>query len=82
MNDDALRLLDALRSGGHAVYSRSVANLDEIGSALSEEIWDVVLLSCVLPNLSAVDLIPVIQSKVSSLPIVLTIDRGKPWRSA
>lgn len=73
---DALRLLDALRSGGHAVYSRSVANLDEIGSALSEEIWDVVLLSCVLPNLSAVDLIPVIQSKVSSLPIVLTIDRG------
>lgn len=73
---DALRLLDALRGGGHAVYSLRAAKPSEIETALREESWDVVLLSCVLPDLSPADLIDQICQHDPSVPIVLTLERN------
>ncbi len=40
----AERLLDALREGGHVVYSRQVATRPDIAEALREESWDIILL--------------------------------------
>ena len=73
---DALRLLDALRGGGHAVYSSRVSSAEEIEAALHEESWDVVLLSCVLPDLSPIDLIDLIRQRAPEVPVVLTIERN------
>lgn len=71
---DALRLLDALRGGGHAVYSLCVSQLGEVETALRQESWDVVLLSCVIPDVPAADIIDLVQQKTPELPIVLTIE--------
>jgi diguanylate cyclase (GGDEF)-like protein len=73
---DALRLLDALRGGGHAVYSLCVAKLDEIQAALHEESWDVVLLSCVLPDILPADMIDLVRQRNPDVPVVLTIERN------
>lgn len=71
----AERLLDALRDGGHALYSRQVASRQEIAEALREEAWDVILLSCALVDLAAVDALHQLSAHAQSTPIILTIDR-------
>lgn len=71
----AERLLDALRDGGHALYSRQVASRQEIAEALREEAWDVILLSCALVDLAAVDALHLLSAHAQSTPIILTIDR-------
>ena len=72
----AERLLDALRDGGHVVYSRRVASGPEIAVALREESWDIILLSCALADLPAIDALEIINEQVVAPPVILTIERG------
>ena len=72
----AERLLEALRDGGHVVYSRRVSTRLEVAAVLLEESWDVILLSGSLTELKAVDAIDLINEQGSSAPIILTIERG------
>jgi diguanylate cyclase (GGDEF)-like protein/PAS domain S-box-containing protein len=71
----AERLLDALRDGGHSLYSLQVASREEIAEALREEAWDVILLSCALIDLPAVDALHLLSTQATTIPIILTIDR-------
>jgi len=71
----AERLLDALHDGGHVVYSRQVANHQEIAGALREEAWDVILLSCALAELPALDVLHLLSEQTVEIPVILTIDR-------
>ena len=73
----AERLLDALRDGGHALYSRQVASREEIAEALREEAWDVILLSCALIDLPAVDALHLLSTQATTIPIFLTNDRAR-----
>lgn len=51
---DGQRLLEALRSGGHVIYSRLVAtHQGDVTEALKAEQWDVILLRTSLPDLPA-----------------------------
>jgi PAS domain S-box-containing protein len=72
----AERLLDALRDGGHVVYSRQVASRPEIVEALREESWDIILLSCALADLPAIDALEMINEQAVAIPVILTIERG------
>ena len=72
----AERLLDALRDGGHVVYSRLVATRPDIAEALREESWDIILLSCALADLPAIDALDLINAQAASTPIILTVERG------
>lgn len=72
----AERLLDALRDGGHVVYSRLVATRPDIAEALREESWDIILLSCALADLPAIDVLDLINAQAASTPIILTVERG------
>lgn len=71
----AERLLSALRDGGHTLYSRRAASRQEIAELLSEEAWDVILLSCALVDLPAVDALHLLSTLAARIPIILTIDR-------
>lgn len=71
----AERLLSALRDGGHTLYSRRVANRQDIADSLAEEAWDVILLSCALVDLPAVDALHLLSMLAARIPIILTIDR-------
>lgn len=73
---DCLRLLDALRGGGHVIYSRRHVLRDEIENALQEEAWDVLLLACLVPDLLPADVVDLVQEIAPGLPVVLTIERG------
>ncbi len=72
----AERLLEALRDGGHVVYSRQVATRPELAAVLLEESWDVILLSCSLTGLPALEAIDLINEQGSAAPIILTVERG------
>lgn len=72
----AERLLEALRDGGHVVYSRQVASRLEIAEVLREEVWDVILLSCALLDLPAVDALDLISEQAAGTPVILTVERG------
>lgn len=74
---DAQRLLDALRGGGHAVYSRQAALRSEIDEALSGEAWDIALLSCALPDIEPVEVLDLVAEQAPGLPVVLAIARGQ-----
>lgn len=73
---DCLRLLDALRGGGHVIYSRRHVLREEIENALQEEAWDVLLLACLVPDLLPADVVDLVQEIAPGLPVVLTIERG------
>ena len=73
---DAQRLLEALHGGGHAVYSRRLSLRAELEAALRDESWDVVLLSCVLPDLTTGDAVDLIGNMSSGLPVILAVERG------
>lgn len=73
---DAQRLLDALSGGGRVVYSRQLTLRVEVESALRDEDWDVVLLSCALPDLPPTEAVDLLQELAPTVPVVLTIERG------
>ena len=73
--DDTRRMLNALRNGGHAVYSQRLETALEIETALRAERWDVVLLSCGLPHLPPSAGVELIRRISPDVPLVLTIDR-------
>ena len=75
----AERLLEALRDGGHVVYSRQVATLPEVAAMLREEAWDVILLSCNLAELPAIEVIDLIIEHGTKAPIILTVERGSNY---
>lgn len=70
------RLLDALRGGGHSVYSRQAGRRDEIEAALREETWDIALLSCALPDATPAETLDLVEALHPKLPVILTIERG------
>ena len=73
---DAQRLLEALRNGGHVVYSRQAGTGDEVAEALRAERWDVILLSTSLADLTAADAVDLIGELAADVPVVLTVERG------
>jgi len=73
---DGQRLLDALQGGGHSLYSRQISQHAALEDALSDETWDVVLLSCTLPGFSPEDAVDLLQARAPHIPVVLTVDRG------
>ena len=72
----AERMLEALRVGGHVIYSRQVSTRLEVSAVLLEEVWDVILLSCSLGDLPTIEAIDLITEQRSEVPIILTIERG------
>jgi len=73
---DGQHLLDALRGGGYDVYARRMCDGEEVAEALRVEDWDIVLLDCAVPDLSAAEAIDLIRPLAADLPIVLTIAPG------
>lgn len=73
---DAERLLDALRGGGHTVYSRCFARRAEVEGALANESWDIVLLSCRVPELPPEEAIDLLRDQAPQTPVILTVERG------
>jgi diguanylate cyclase (GGDEF)-like protein/PAS domain S-box-containing protein len=72
----AERMLDALRIGGHVIYSQQVATREEVSALLLQESWDVILLSCSLADLPALDAIDLVNELTRAVPIILTVERG------
>ena len=73
---DAQHLLDALRGGGHAVYSRQLVRRDEVEEALGGEQWDIVLLGCAVPGLPPDEVVDLCQRIAPGVPVILTVERG------
>ncbi len=73
---DGQRLLDALRGGGHNLYSRRLALRSELEEALRCETWDVVLLSCSLPGFPPESAVELLLEFAPGIPVILTVDRG------
>ena len=73
---DGLRLLEALRGGGHVIYSQRFVRRSDVVNALRTESWDVVLLACVVSGLPPDEAVDLVQEITPGLPVVLTIERG------
>jgi len=73
---DGQRLLEALRGGGHVVYSRQLSRRAEVEAVLHDETWDVALVSCSLPDLPPAEVVDLLQELALNLPVILTVDRG------
>jgi len=73
---DGQRLLDALRGGGYTVYARQCVQAEEVVEALRDEIWDVVLLACAVPDLPPAEAIDLLQAMAPTVPTILTVERG------
>jgi diguanylate cyclase (GGDEF)-like protein/PAS domain S-box-containing protein len=70
------RLLAALRGGGHVIDARQLARTVELEAALADEHWDVVLLSCTLPDLAPAAAIALLRRLAPGVPVVLLVERG------
>lgn len=70
------RLLQALRGGGHVVYSRRVAEPQALADALADGEWNIVLLNTSLPALQAADALYAVRDADENVPVILVIERG------
>ena len=73
---DGQRLLEVLHGGGHRVHSRQVSERSDLEAALRDETWDVVLLSCALPQLPPQGVVNLLRQQALTVPVILTIERG------
>jgi len=73
---DALRLIEALRGGGHVVHSRQVVGRAEIVEAVRDEAWDVVLLGGTPPDLPTTEALALLKVFAPEVPLILAIERG------
>lgn len=76
---ECARLQAALDGSGHEIHSGQVVDTYELAAALSAEHWDIVLLSCSLPELPAEDALDVIRGRRPELPVILMVDRGQDF---
>jgi diguanylate cyclase (GGDEF)-like protein len=73
---DGHRLLEALRGGGHVIYAQQLARAADVETALADEHWDVVLLSCALPDLAPGAAVELLRRRAPGVPVVLLVERG------
>jgi diguanylate cyclase (GGDEF)-like protein/PAS domain S-box-containing protein len=70
------RLLDALDGGGFGLHSQQVCERSHLDTALRDETWDVVLLSCALPGLPPQDVVNLLKELALVVPVILTLEHG------
>ncbi|UCV13070.1 EAL domain-containing protein [Dechloromonas denitrificans] len=68
--------LAILRDNGYSVHFRRHDRRADIEAALTAETWDLILLSCDLPDLTPTQAMDLLRRMVPTTPVVLTIERG------
>lgn len=68
--------LDILRNNGYVVHFERYARRADIEAALIGQRWDLILLSCVLPDLTPTQAMDLLRELAPNSPVVLTLERG------
>lgn len=69
--DDALLILRELRTGGYDTRSERIESAIQLESALSRQLWDVVICDYCLPELDAPAALKILQAKSPDLPCLV-----------
>jgi len=69
--DDASRLLNALREEGFDPSHRRVLTVDDLRSALAHETWDVVISEFAMPGFSGLEALRILQSTGLDIPFLV-----------
>jgi len=69
--EDALILLDALRTGGYEPVSRRVETADALREALNQESWDLLIVDSMLPRFSGLAALQAVREMGMDLPTIM-----------
>lgn len=70
-DDDAVLIIEELRSGGYEPLSRIVSTRDGMRQALSDEPWDVIISDHNLPDFSAIEALIVLLESGKDIPFII-----------
>lgn len=69
--DDARTIMHEIRAGGFVPECRRVSRLDELGAALDEPGWDLVLCDYYLPGFDAHEILRQVQLRALDIPVIV-----------
>jgi PAS domain S-box-containing protein/diguanylate cyclase (GGDEF)-like protein len=75
-DEDALALIDEMRSAGYAPDFRTVSTFHELSASLTDEIWDLVLSDFYLRDFTAIDLLRLVKQKKLDVPVIIVSGTG------